>query len=168
MANAMKTILENVIKNNGMPLSKVAERIETMYLNGRIDAEERDELTELMHSKASPDNEKGDYKEMYEALAVKYNELEARVEAAEKAIAILNGEDGAGGEGSEENEIPEWQMWDGVSGGYAYGDIVMHGGRYWVSEYEGAVNVWEPGAAGVDDRYWREITAEEAAQRMSE
>ena len=168
MVNSMAVILRNVIRNGGMPLTQVSERIETMYLNGRIDAEERLELTELMHEKADPANEAGDYREMYQALAVKYNELEARVEAAERAIAILNGEDGAGGEGSEENEIPEWQMWDGVSGGYAYGDIVMHGGRYWVSEYEGAVNVWEPGAAGVDDRYWREITAEEAAQRMSE
>ena len=151
MANAMKTILENVIRNNGMPLSKVAERIETMYLNGRIDAEERDELTELMHSKASPDNEKGDYKEMYEALAVKYNELEARV----KALEALHGEGGT--TSGEAGAYPEWVKWDGVSAGYAYGAIVTHNGKVWQNMLEGMGNVWEPGAQGVDERYWKEV-----------
>ena len=162
----MAGILRNVIRNGGMPLTQVNERIETMYLSGRINAEERAELVELMHEKARPENETGGWKEMYEALAAKYNELAARMEAAEHAIAELGGEaDAETGGGAE---ISEWELWDGVSGGYQQGDIVLHEGRYYVSEYKGAVNVWEPGAPGIDERYWREITEEEAAQRMTE
>ena len=168
MANSMAVILRNVIKNGGMPLSQVNERIETMYLSGRLTGEERLELTELMHEKASPENEAGDYRALYEALAVKYNELEVRMAAAEQAIEILNGGEVGGEEGGGEPAVPEWQPWDGVSGGYAQGDVVMHGGRYWVSTYEGAVNVWEPGAPGVDERYWREMTEEEALQTTGE
>ena len=134
-----------------------------MYLTGRISGEERAELTELMHAKASPENETGGWKEMYEALAVKYNELEARVKALEEAAG---GENEGGEEAGE--EIPEWKPWDGVSGGYKTGDVVMHGGKYYISEYEGAMNVWEPGAPGVDERYWKEITEEEASRKMAE
>lgn len=164
MANSMAVILKNVIKNGGMPLTQVNERIETMYLSGRLTGEERLELTELMHEKASPENEAGDYKALYETLAVKYNELEARVRVLEEAGGIVSG----GGDSGGTDVIPEWQPWDGVSGGYAQGDVVMHGGRYWVSTYEGAVNVWEPGAPGVDERYWREMTEEEALQTPGE
>lgn len=154
MNNSMAVILRNVIKNGGMPLSQVNERIETMYLNGRINAEERMELTELMHSKADPANEAGDYKALYEALVVKYNELEARVKALEEA----NGGAGGGGEAEGETDAyPAWQPWDGVSAGYKLGDIVVHNGKVWQNMLEGMTNVWEPGAVGVDERYWKEI-----------
>ena len=162
--NNMTNLLRNVIRNGGMPLTQVSERIETMYLTGRISAEERNELIELMHAKASPENETGGWKEMYTVLAVKYNTLEARVKALEAAGGEQEGE--TGNEGAQ--LVPEWQPWDGVSGGYVKGDVVLHGGKYYISEYEGAVNVWEPGAPGVDERYWREITEEEAAQKMAE
>lgn len=154
MENSMVNILKNVIRNGGMPLAKVSERIEAMYLTGRISAEERNELTELMHAKASPENETGGWKEMYTALAVKYNDLEARVKALEEAA---DGET----EGGEETggEIPEWQPWDGVSGGYKAGHVVRHGGKVWENMLVGMTNVWEPGAPGVDERYWREVIA---------
>ena len=150
MVNNMANILRSVITNNGLPLSQVAERIETMYLSGRINAEERAELTELMHEKANPANEAGDYKALYQALAEKYNELEKRVKA-------LEGKDATGGEATG-GEHPAWKPWDGVSAGYQYGDIVMHGGKVWENMLVGMTNVWEPGAMGVDERYWREVT----------
>ena len=151
MGNSMAAILRNVIRSGGMPLAQVSERIETMYLTGRITGEERAELTEMMHGKASPENEAGDYKALYEALAKKYTELEARMEAVEKAVG-LGGEE----EGSEAG-VPEWEKWDGVSGGYEKGAIVSHNGKKWENMLEGMRNVWEPGAAGVDERYWREV-----------
>ena len=154
MENSMANILRNVIRNGGMPLSQVNERIETMYLSGRISGEERNELTELMHAKANPENEKGDYKALYEALAAKYNELEARVTALETAAGGEQ-EGDAGNEGMQ--AIPEWKPWDGVSAGYKPGDVVKHGGKVWENMLVGMTNVWEPGAPGVDERYWREI-----------
>ena len=150
--NTMADILRSVINNGGMPLTQVSERIETMYVSGRINAGERNELTGLMHEKARPENEAGDYKALYQALAEKYNELEARVKARE---AAADGEAEGGEEAGE--EIPEWKPWDGVSGGYKTGDVVRHGGKAWENMLVGMTNVWEPGVPGVDERYWKEV-----------
>lgn len=154
MSNSMAAILKNVIRNGGMPLTQVSERIETMYLTGRIDAEERAELTGLMHEKASPENEKGGWEEMYRALKAKYEELEARLTAAEKALGI---HEEAGSDQTETGEYPAWQPWDGVSAGYQTGDIVSHNGGIWENVLVEMGNVWEPGAPGVDERYWKKI-----------
>lgn len=160
--NNMATLMRNVINGRGMPLTQVSERIETLYIGGRINAEERAELIELMHSKASPEAEAGDYKAMYKALAVKYNALHAEVEQLKADVAALRGTSGDMGGGETEKTVPAWEPYDGVSSGYAYGAVVRHGGRYWISQLYGASNVWEPGALGIDERYWREITEAEA------
>lgn len=143
-----------VIRARQTPLTELSERIETLYIAGRLTTDERAGLIELMHSEASAGAEVGDYREMYRALAEKYNELEARVKA-------LEAQDG-GGDSETEGGYPVWRAWDGVSGGYAYGAVVQHGGRYWMSQLVNRTNVWEPGAPGVDERYWREITEAEA------
>ena len=167
MGNSMAGVLRNVIKGGGMPLTQVSERIETMYLTGRISGEERSELTELMHAKADPANETGDWKAMYEALTAKYKELETRMEAIERALGVYDGDTPEDGEG-EASIYPEWEMWDGVSAGYQKGDIVSHNGKVWENMLEGMANVWEPGAAGVDERYWREVVGEDEAESVSE
>lgn len=151
MGNSMAAILRNVIRSGGMPLTQVSERIETMYLSGRISGEERAELTELMHSNANLSNEASDYKALYKALAEKYRELEKRVEALEEAA----GGEAEGGEEAGE-EIREWKPWDGISDRYQPGAVVSHNGNTWESTYTGQ-NVWEPGAMGVDERYWIKI-----------
>ena len=161
--NNMATLMRNVINGRGMPLTQVSERIETLYIGGRINAEERAELIELMHSKASPEAEAGDYKTMYKALAERYNKLHAEVEQLKADVAALKGTSGdlpTGG--GQTAAVPAWEPYDGVSGGYAYGTVVQHGGRYWMSQLVDMTNVWEPGALGIDERYWREITEAEA------
>lgn len=149
MGNSMAVILKNVIKSGGMPLTQVSERIETMYLSGRINGEERTELTELMHEKADPANELGGWEELYEALARKYSELDARVKALEEGSAGGGNDTGSG--------YPAWEPWDGVREPYKHGDVVIHNGRIWQNMLESMGNVWEPGAPGVDERYWREV-----------
>ena len=44
-------------------------------------------------------------------------------------------------------EVPEWVQPTGAQDAYDLGDHVMHGGREWVSTYDGK-NVWEPGVFG--------------------
>lgn len=160
--NNMATLMRNVINGRGMPLTQISERIETLYIGGRINAEERAELTELMHSKASPEAEAGDYKAMYKALAERYNALHAEVEQLKADVAALKGGTGDMGGGETVKTVPAWEPYDGVSGSYAYGAVVLHGGRYWMSQLVNMTNVWEPGALGIDERYWREITEAEA------
>ena len=143
---AMKEILANVIRGGDMALSQVAERIDEMYVVGRLNAAERAELTALMHERAKPEAEKGDADKRIDALAVRVTALEERVKALEGGGA---GDDGDG------TEIPAWKPWDGVSAEYAQGAVVTHNGKTWKSVYAGQ-NVWEPGAVGVDERYWVE------------
>ena len=143
---AMKEILTNVIRCGGMALSQVAERIDEMYVSGRLNAEERAELTALMHEKAKPEAEKGDADKRIDALAQAVAALENRVKALEHGDA-----------GMPEGEIPAWKPWDGVSADYVQGAVVKHGGKIWQSVYADQ-NVWEPGALGVDERYWVEVT----------
>ena len=146
----MKQMLANVIRYKTLPLSSINERIETMYINNSLTTEERAELIEMMHSYATPEAELGDWKAMYEALALRVNELTVRIEALEKK----DGPDADEGEENEEaGEYEEWIAWDGVNGGYQSGDKVLHNGRIWQSTMNG-LNVWEPGAPGVDERYW--------------
>lgn len=38
----------------------------------------------------------------------------------------------------------------------------MHSEKYYVDALKNLQNVWEPGTSGVDDRYWMEITKEQA------
>lgn len=58
------------------------------------------------------------------------------------------------GNGTGEGEIKPWEPWDGLSDKYQPGAIVSHGGKVWESTYDGQ-NVWEPGAVGIDERFWR-------------
>ena len=59
--------------------------------------------------------------------------------------------------------MPVWEPWDGISQDwYTYGDVVQHSEKYWIDTLRGMMNTWEPGSAGIDERYWKEITKEQA------
>lgn len=146
----MKSILENVIRHGGMPMAQVMERIDTMYAEGRLTQEERAALIEQMHAGAKPENEKPGWEQAYRL-------LEARVAALEAA----QNQGGAGSEeesGSGKPEIPAWKPYDGVTRDYQQGAVVSHKGDIWESMFAGQ-NVWEPGAPGIDERYWRKVSA---------
>ena len=144
---AIKSIIESVIRKGGLPLSQIAERVDEMYAAGRLSAAERAELTDLMHAQAKPDHEKTDPDKRLDVLAVALSALERRVEALER---------GGAGESAPSDEVSAWRPWDGVSDRYQHGDVVTHGGKTWQSVYNGH-NVWEPGAVGIDSRYWVEV-----------
>lgn len=57
---------------------------------------------------------------------------------------------------SPTGEILDWEQPES-NNGYKEGDKVRHIGKIWVSTHKG-LNVWEPGATGVDDRIWKEVT----------
>lgn len=151
--NNMKQMIANVIRYNTMPMANIYERIETMYINNSLTAEERADLIEMMHSHATPEAELGDWKAMYEAIAVRVNALAARIEELEKKMAPESGEPDEGGEDDNTEQYNEWVAWDGVNGGYQLNEKVMHNGYVWQSTMNG-LNVWEPGAPGIDERYW--------------
>lgn len=67
------------------------------------------------------------------------------------------------------SEIREWETWHPLreSTHYRYGDKTHHGGKVWrdVLDPTGdTLNVWEPGASGIDERYWVEETEPETSE----
>lgn len=64
-----------------------------------------------------------------------------------------------------DGEVRVWEPWNPLREAthYRYGDKTQHGGKVWrdVLDPTGEkLNVWEPGAAGIDERYWVEDEAE--------
>ncbi|WP_018024372.1 carbohydrate-binding protein [Corynebacterium ulceribovis] len=56
------------------------------------------------------------------------------------------------------DDIPAWaNPGTDHSAMYRHGDIVSHDGRVWQSTHP-HLNHWEPGATGIDNRVWRDIT----------
>lgn len=58
------------------------------------------------------------------------------------------------------DDVPPWENPGTLhSKMYTHGSVVRHIGRIWLSEHRG-LNSWEPGAPGIDERIWRDITDE--------
>ena len=146
----MYDIIKNIIQNGMFKVSDLTTKIDTLWAESKLSDDERNELVQMMTDFLNPSTEAPELKDLYER-------LEARVVVLEDAVKELQ----SGGE--EEPEpgeivIPAWVPWDGISDNYQYGAVVKHSEKYWQNMLQGVQNTWEPGAVGVDDRYWKEIT----------
>ena len=155
----MYDIIKNIIQNGVFKASELTTKIDTLWAESKLSDEQRNELVQMMTDFLNPSTEAPELKDLYER-------LEARVSVLEDAVKELQG---GGSEGPEPGEIivPAWVPWDGISDNYQYGAVVTHNGKYWQNMLQGVQNTWEPGAVGVDDRYWKEITKEEAESLIS-
>ena len=136
---AVFDVMKSVIAGKSVPVGELRARIDVFFAQGRISGEEKAVLEEMVFDNQSPGAEKPEPETAYAALVERMNALEERVAALEGGVSG--------------DQIPEWKAWDGVSQDYLPGAIVQHGGKVWESVYP-AQNVWEPGAVGIDERYW--------------
>lgn len=141
-------ILKNAIGAGGYKLTDMQGKIKKMYMLGDLTEEQLDELLALAFNCISAEAERPEMRITIGVLATRIEALEARVKVLE------DGENAEAGEGTGEGEIEPWEPWDGLSDKYQPGAIVSHGGKVWESTYDGQ-NVWEPGAVGIDERFWR-------------
>lgn len=70
---------------------------------------------------------------------------------------------------SADGEVREWEPCHPLktSTHYRYGDKTRHGGKVWRDVLDSTrkkLNVWEPGAQGIDERYWVEETEPETPE----
>lgn len=144
------TTMKSVISKRTLPVAELYKRIDIFYAQSKLTEEEKIELEELVFINKTIDAEKTSLEARYEALLIKYENLEARVAALE------NGSTGETEEPEDGNDIPAWVPWDGVSSNYQLGAIVTHNGKTWENVLANMQNVWEPGT--VDERYWIEVT----------
>lgn len=150
----MYSIIKNIIQNGNFRVNDLTTKIDTLWAESKLTDEERDELVQMMTDHLNPATEAPE-------LAERVNQLEDRVDALEAAVKELQG-----GEVEEPDPeqvvIPQWKAWDGVSSDYQYGDVVQHNNLYYVDVLQGMQNTWEPGSVGVDNRYWKQVSQEDA------
>lgn len=156
----MYEIIKNIIQNGVFKVSELTTKIDTLWAESKLSDEQRNELITLMSDYLNPNTEAPELKDLYER-------LESRVSVLEDAVKELQG---GGSEDPEPGEIivPAWVPWDGISDNYQYGAVVTHINKYWQNMLQGVQNTWEPGTVGVDERYWKEITKEEAEAIVNE
>lgn len=88
--------------------------------------------------------------DLYKVLQTHVSQADWTPDAAPSLYAlILPGQEGG---------VGEWVQPDSTNG-YALGDRVRHLGRTWESVFDGQ-NVWEPGAVGVGEDIWKDVTGE--------
>lgn len=128
----MKSIIENVIKNGGYDLADLLAKIDVFFAEGKLTAEERDELIKKAREGASA---------MYSTdLFKKMEELDKRVKALED-----------GNNEPDTDEYPEY-----VIGKWYYGGnkITFKGAKYICIAPEGVVCTWSPDEYPA---YWKSV-----------
>lgn len=150
----MYDIIKNIIENGTFRVSDLTNKIDTLWAESKLSDDERSQLVQMMIDYLNPASEAPELKEMYER-------LEARVTTLEEEVKKLKGEEPGGGEEGTVT-VPAWEPWDGISNKYQYGAVVTHNTKYFLDVLQGMQNTWEPESAGVDERYWKEITKEQA------
>lgn len=141
------SFLKNVIGTGGYKFADMQEKIKKYHITGDLSEKQEQELLDAAAAGASIIGERPTYDELIQNLAKRVEALEARVKALE---CVEDAE-------TDEQKIEPWKPWDGLSSKYQLGDLVTHVDKVWESTHEGQ-NVWEPGAVGVDERFWCERT----------
>lgn len=145
----MYSVIKDVIENGSYQLVDISNKINKLWLEYQLTDEERDELLELANKNINIDNEKPELEKQIEAVRDYAKTLELHIKALEEGQEI---------EPPIEEEYPEWIAYDGIVNlGYDYGDKVTHNGFKWINMLQGMKNIWEPGADGIDERYWKKI-----------
>ena len=137
----MKNIIRNVITSRNYELSGMLKKIDTLWVQGSLSDEEREELIALARENA----------EVQQSIDVmrKLEEMDKRIKALEDAKA-----DDSEEETEEETEEPtETTYPEYVAGKWYYnGDVVLFEGKaYKCIAPEGAVCTWSPSDYPV---YW--------------
>ena len=158
----MYEIIKAVIQSGAFVVSDITQKINTLWVESKLTDEERQELSEMMIDYINPSTQAPELKELYLQLREELGAVKEEVSTLKTEVAELKGTEETEPGPGPETTIPKWKPWDGISTDYQAGAVVKHKGKYYKNVLEGMQNTWEPGSAGVDERYWKEITKEEA------
>lgn len=152
----MYDIIKATILEQQFELTLMLDRINTTWIEGAIDDGQRLELIQMAQRNAKVENASKPVKEQISYI------LEI-LEKQGKTIEILMDEIRAiGGDVPAQppvEEFPEWSPWNGLGKcPWQMGSKVSHAGSLWLSGVED--NIWEPGAPGVYEFIWQNITDE--------
>lgn len=158
----MYSILKSIIMSQKEPNDTLYHKINVAWANEDITDEEKIELEQLVFQYQNPQVQAPDLAKLYNRLSEKCNAMSEEIETLKAIVEKL--QSGTEPEGPQDKpvKIPKWEPWDGISTDYQTGAVVKRKGKYYQNVLTGMQNTWEPGVTGVDERYWKEITKEEA------
>ena len=158
----MYSILKSIIMSQKEPNDTLYHKIDVAWANGDITDEEKIELEQLVFQYQNPQAQAPDLAKLYNRLSEKVNAMSEEIETLKASIEKLQSGTEPDAPQGDQVKIQKWEPWDGISTDYQTGAVVKHKGKYYQNVLEGMQNTWEPGVTGVDERYWKEITKEEA------
>ena len=132
----MYQIIHDVITSKRYELNDILKKIDTIWLQGDIDDDQKDELVEMAREHADPE-------QSYAPLQAQIEQAFAQIKALEARVALL--EAGETPEPAPEpDEWPEFVQPTGAHDAYNTGDKVTYNGKHYISTMDG--NVWAPDA----------------------
>ena len=132
----MYQIIHDVIASGRYELTDILKKIDTIWVQGDLDDDQKAELAELARDNADP-------AASYAPLQEQINQAFAQIKALADRVAKL--EAGETPEPAPEpEEWPEWVQPTGAHDAYGVGDKVTYNGKHYVSKIAG--NVWSPDA----------------------
>lgn len=132
----MYQTIKSVIQAGRYELNDMLRKIDTLWVQGDLSDEQREELVELARESADP-------AASYAPLQEQIDQAFAQIKALGDRVAKL--EAGETPEPSPEpEEWPTWVQPTGAHDAYNIGDKVTYNGQHYVSKLDG--NVWSPEA----------------------
>lgn len=132
----MHDTIKDVINSGRYELNDMLHKIDTLWVQGDLDDDQRDELVELARENATPE-------QTYAPIQEQIDQAFAQIKALGDRVAAL--EAGKTPEPSPEpEEWPAWVQPTGAHDCYNTGDIVNYNGTLYKSVIDG--NVWAPDA----------------------
>lgn len=132
----MYDIIKNVILNASYSLTDMMKKIDTVWIQGDITDDQKDELKALATEHAAPE---ASDKELLERALTRIASLEERITKLENGGTLPD---------TPEEEYPEWQPWDGINILYNKGSKCQHNEKKYISLVDN--NTWEPGITGTE------------------
>lgn len=159
----MYEIVKNVINSKRYSLDDMLKKIDTLWVQGDITEEQKNELVTLAQTNADPENSNAPLQEQIEAISKKQLKTEEEITNIQAAIKAIKDTIASGGTVVPEpeppivEECPAWEPYNGIPPvKWQTGSKCTHNGKKWESMVPN--NVWEPGAFGVGPEIWKEIT----------
>lgn len=133
----MYDTIKDVINSGRYELNDMLHKIDTLWVQGDLDDDQRDEMVELARENATPENTYVPIQEQIDQAFAQISALDTRIKALE-----------AGGseptDPEPEDEWPEWVQPTGAHNAYSNGDKITYNGKHYISTMDG--NVWSPDA----------------------
>ena len=133
----MYDTIKDVIDSGRYELNDMLHKIDTLWVQGDLDDDQRDGLVELARENATPE-------QTYAPIQEQINQAFAQISALDTRIKALEAGGSEPTDPDPGDEWPEWVQPTGAHNAYSNGDKITYNGKHYISTIDG--NVWSPDA----------------------